>query len=92
MDHLKDDFEFNVHWKPFLLNPVIPEEGIPAMDYFRLKFGEEAAQRFVSGNSPVTLRGRELVGHCLTPVMLPLGGSTLNLPSKLLKYAFVAVL
>ncbi len=66
MDHLKDDFEFNVHWKPFLLNPVMPEEGVPAMDYFRLKFGEEAAQRFVSGNSPVTLRGRELVGHSLT--------------------------
>ena len=31
------------------------------MDYFRVKFGEEAAQRFVSGNSPVSQRGKELV-------------------------------
>ena len=61
ISHLKDDFEFNIHWKPFLLNPVMPEEGIPLMDYFRVKFGEEAAQRFVSGNSPVSQRGRELV-------------------------------
>ena len=61
MNHLADDFEFNIHWKPFLLNPNMPDEGIPVIDYFRMKFGEEAARQFLSGNSAVSQRGRELV-------------------------------
>ncbi len=61
MNHLAGDFEFNIHWKPFLLNPNMPDEGIPIVDYCRMKFGEEAAQRFLSGNSAVSQRGRELV-------------------------------
>ena len=66
MNHLKDDFEFHIRWKPFLLNPFIPDgESIPMMDYLRLKFGDEAAQRFVSGNSPVSKRGKELVSTCM---------------------------
>ena len=66
MNHLKDDFEFHVRWRPFLLNPFIPDgESIPMMDYLRLKFGDEAAQRFVSGNSPVSQRGKELVSTCM---------------------------
>ena len=61
INHLKDEFEFNIRWKPFLLNPVMPDEGIPLMDYCRAKFGEVAAQRFMSENSPISQRGRELV-------------------------------
>ena len=32
---LSQDFEFNIHWKPFLLNPHVPEEGVPLVDYLR---------------------------------------------------------
>ena len=64
MHHLSDDFEFNVHWKPFMLNPYMPEEGMPIMDYLRLKFGDEAAERFVSGSSPVSQQGKAAV-RCL---------------------------
>lgn len=64
MNHLKDDFEFHVHWKPFLLNPYIHDgETVPIMDYLRLKFGEKAAQKFISGSSPVSQRGKELVSR-----------------------------
>ena len=61
MQHLSDDFEFNIKWKPFLLNPYMPEEGMPIMDYLKLKFGDEAAERFVSGSSPVTQQGKAAV-------------------------------
>ena len=61
MQHLNDDFEFNVHWKPFMLNPYMPEEGMPIVDYLRLKFGDEAAERFISGSSPVSQQGKAAV-------------------------------
>ena len=61
MQHLADDFEFHIKWKPFLLNSFVPEQGIPVVDYFRMKFGEEAAARFMSGSSPVSIQGRSLV-------------------------------
>lgn len=65
MKHLSDDFEFNVHWKPFMLNPYMPEEGMSIMDYLRLKFGDEAAERFVSGSSPVSQQGKAAVRYLL---------------------------
>lgn len=61
MEHLKSDFLFNVHWKPFLLNPILPDHGIPMVDYCRLKFGEEGAQRILSQSSPIATQGRVLV-------------------------------
>ena len=61
MKHLEGDFDFHVRWKPFLLNSFIPEQGIPVVDYFKLKFGEEAAARFMSGSSPLSLQAKELV-------------------------------
>ena len=66
MQHLADDFEFHIRWKPFLLNPFLPEQGIPIMDYLRLKFGDEAAAQFLSGSSPVATQGRSLVSSIKT--------------------------
>jgi predicted DsbA family dithiol-disulfide isomerase len=66
MHHLSDDFEFNVHWKPFMLNPYMPEEGMPILDYLRLKFGDEAAEKFVSGSSPVSQQGKASVRYLRT--------------------------
>ena len=71
MHHLSDDFEFNVHWKPFMLNPYMPEEGMPIMDYLRLKFGDEAAERFVSGSSPVSQQGKAAVRYLMYDIDSP---------------------
>lgn len=61
--HLEDDFEFQISWKPFLLNPYMPDEGMPLREYCRLKFGDEAAERFLSGSSPVAQQGKRVVSH-----------------------------
>lgn len=65
MQHLADHFEFNIRWKPFLLNTFLPEQGIPVVDYFKLKFGEAAAARFMSGSSPLSMQARDLVSTIL---------------------------
>jgi predicted DsbA family dithiol-disulfide isomerase len=36
---LKDEFEVEVRWLPFQLNPDLPSEGIPRADYRKAKFG-----------------------------------------------------
>ena len=41
----------------------MPDEGMPLRDYFRLKFGDEAAERFLSGSSPVAQQGKSAVSH-----------------------------
>lgn len=64
--HMAEDFEFHVRWKPFLLNSFLPEQGIPVVDYFKLKFGEEAAARFMSGSSPLSMQARDLVSQRCT--------------------------
>ena len=39
IDLLKDEYEVQVHWLPFQLNPGLPPEGIPRADYRKAKFG-----------------------------------------------------
>ena len=64
MKSLSNEFSFQVLWKPFLLNPgPIPDEGLPLVDYLMRKFGPQAAERFMSGDSPVSQRGRAVVSH-----------------------------
>jgi predicted DsbA family dithiol-disulfide isomerase len=36
---LKDEFEVEVRWLPFQLNPDLPAEGIPRAEYRKAKFG-----------------------------------------------------
>jgi predicted DsbA family dithiol-disulfide isomerase len=36
---LKDEFEIEVRWLPFELNPDLPAEGIPRAEYRKAKFG-----------------------------------------------------
>lgn len=60
-EHLKDNVDFHIRWKPFLLNPYVPDEGIPLGDYMRMKFGEAAARRFFSGDSPLVQSGKAIV-------------------------------
>lgn len=44
---LRPDIAFEVHWRPFRLDPTVPREGIDRKAYLRAKFGEgpEVAQR-----------------------------------------------
>jgi predicted DsbA family dithiol-disulfide isomerase len=39
IDLLKDEYEVQVQWLPFQLNPGLPPEGIPRADYRKAKFG-----------------------------------------------------
>ena len=39
LELLKDEFEVEVRWLPFQLNPDLPAEGIPRADYRKAKFG-----------------------------------------------------
>ena len=39
LELLKDEFEVNVRWLPFQLNPDLPAGGIPRADYRKAKFG-----------------------------------------------------
>jgi predicted DsbA family dithiol-disulfide isomerase len=39
LDLLKDEFEVEIQWLPFQLNPGLPSEGIPRAEYRKAKFG-----------------------------------------------------
>jgi predicted DsbA family dithiol-disulfide isomerase len=39
LDLLKDEFEVEVRWLPFQLNPDLPSDGIPRAEYRKAKFG-----------------------------------------------------
>lgn len=41
-----------------------PEEGMPLRDYLQMKFGEGAAEHFLSGQSPIAQHGKAVVGSC----------------------------
>lgn len=40
----KDQYDFEIRWHPFLLNPYAPKDGINKNDYYRSKFGSRADQ------------------------------------------------
>jgi len=52
-EQVKDIFNFKIRWKPYLLNPNTPEEGIPYVDHIRFKYGEAAAKAAYEGTSPL---------------------------------------
>jgi hypothetical protein len=61
IETLSGEFEFHVHWKPFLLNPGMPDEGEPLEQHLRNKYGDAAIQRFLSDDSPLKQAGRAVV-------------------------------
>ena len=44
----KPEFKPEIVWRPFMLNPDMPVEGMDRRDYVKLKFGgdEQAGKRF----------------------------------------------
>lgn len=41
IEHLGDDFRFDIHWLPFELHPDVPKSGVPRTDYLGKKFGSQ---------------------------------------------------
>ncbi|KAM3363682.1 putative protein YwbO isoform X1 [Capsicum galapagoense] len=39
-----DQYDFEIKWHPFLLNPSAPKEGVNKKDYYRNKFGPRSEQ------------------------------------------------
>ncbi|RZC87516.1 hypothetical protein C5167_036056 [Papaver somniferum] len=40
----KDQFDFEVRWHPYMLNPSAPKEGVLKRDFYREKFGPRVQQ------------------------------------------------
>ena len=62
---LKNEFTFNVTWKPFLLQLIhnLPERGIPLKDYLWQKYGNGYAEDIFSANSSVNRNAAEVVSQ-----------------------------
>ena len=41
IEHLGDDFRFDIHWLPFELHPDVPNSGVPRTEYLGKKFGSQ---------------------------------------------------
>lgn len=41
MEHLGDDFRFDIHWLPYELHPDIAKDGVSRNDYLGKKFGSQ---------------------------------------------------
>ncbi|MFL5728481.1 MAG: DsbA family oxidoreductase [Cytophagaceae bacterium] len=50
LDNLKDEYEFELHYKPFELNPNVPEAGYAQKEYLTKKFGSESGYQELTDN------------------------------------------
>lgn len=57
----EDNYIINIRWKPFQLNPWLPEEGMRFREYAIKKFGEGGFRRFINGEVPFFEQGRKVV-------------------------------
>jgi predicted DsbA family dithiol-disulfide isomerase len=48
--HRRPDLQFDLVWRPFLLNPDMPRAGMPRADYVARKFGGEERARRLYGS------------------------------------------
>ncbi|XP_026432642.1 uncharacterized protein LOC113330005 [Papaver somniferum] len=51
----KDQFDFEVRWHPYMLNPSAPKEGVLKRDFYREKFGARVQQ--IEGRMTEVFRG-----------------------------------
>jgi predicted DsbA family dithiol-disulfide isomerase len=54
---LRPDIETEIHWRPYLLNPQVPREGMTRTDYLSRKFGSD--ERFRPAHERLTRLGKE---------------------------------
>jgi predicted DsbA family dithiol-disulfide isomerase len=53
----RPDIEAEIHWRPYLLNPQVPREGMARIDYLSRKFGSD--ERFRPAHERLTRLGKE---------------------------------
>ncbi|XP_003385406.1 PREDICTED: uncharacterized protein LOC100636949 [Amphimedon queenslandica] len=58
LEQVKDEFNVHVRWRPFNLNPWLPEEGMNFKEFAITKFGEDGLKRFTSGQVPFFEKGK----------------------------------
>jgi predicted DsbA family dithiol-disulfide isomerase len=54
---LRPDITAEIHWRPYLLNPQVPREGMTRIDYLSRKFGSD--ERFRPAHERLTRLGKE---------------------------------
>lgn len=65
MKAFSNDLLFEVTWKPFFLNPMTPESGVPLVEYLTRKFGPRAAAMAKEGTSPLSKAGANVVKNII---------------------------
>lgn len=51
MKDFESTFDFDIEWKPFLLNPNTPDEGVPVLEYLAQRYGQKVADDARTGKS-----------------------------------------
>lgn len=72
-------------WRPYMLDPSVPEEGVPYRDYMKSKFGDGPSDRFKSMRQALETQGPD-VGIDFKFSEIPMRPNTLN-AHRLLKWA-----
>ncbi|KAI4346732.1 hypothetical protein L6164_007604 [Bauhinia variegata] len=67
----KDQYDFELHWRPFQLDPSAPKEGIDKREYYIRRFGPSAEQKHAH-------MAEVLKGLCLEYNMSGLTGNTMD--------------
>ncbi|XP_039140112.1 uncharacterized protein YwbO [Dioscorea cayenensis subsp. rotundata] len=53
MEQMKEQFDFEVRWHPFFLNPSAPKEGIKKSEFYEQKFGARQCAQILSRMSEI---------------------------------------
>jgi predicted DsbA family dithiol-disulfide isomerase len=54
LDHLHDQYDFEIEYQPFELNPDMPKEGVNQKEYLAKKFGSEARYEQITSQTTQT--------------------------------------
>lgn len=77
--------DVNLTWRPYMLDPDVPEDGTPYRDYMKAKFGEGPNDRFKAMREALEAQG-PTVGIDFKFGDIPMRPNTLN-AHRLLKWA-----
>ncbi|KAI7744179.1 hypothetical protein M8C21_020797 [Ambrosia artemisiifolia] len=71
----KDQYDFEIKWHPFLLDPSAPKEGVNKKDHYKNKFGSRADQMHARMAQTLEhcrfLRGMDWIMTCLASQEVP---------------------
>lgn len=77
--------DINLTWRPYMLDPTVPEEGVPYNAYMKQKFGDGPSDRFKAMREALETQGPKL-GIDFKFGDIPMRPNTLN-AHRLLKWA-----